>query len=172
MPDRLDRNETPVEALSSEDLERLRAASASSGVVGMLLDGLEAAGFTEVDVAEHPDATLPSATVKEPEARSVPLRARRFAWRSRPNDAEGATTSEPATYYEALTGKPDPMRDFFVTGRRLLDVVTWIIALGLSLGLVALGIVTGASADTVVIGLRRVAGGHVDQFSLPRTPFG
>lgn len=89
------------------------------------------------------------------------------------NDPARDAESEPATYYEALTGKPDPMRGFFVTSRRLLNIATWVIALGIPLGLITLGIVNGESPDTIFfMGFGGLLVGMLFKSSFPRTPFG
>ena len=109
----------------------------------------------------------------DPSVAIVPGNVRRFRWTWKGDDSARDTGSEPATYYEAFTGKPDPMRAFFVTSRRLLDLVTWIIALGIPLGLVTLGIVTGASPDTIFfMGFAGLVVGMMFKYSLPKTPFG
>jgi hypothetical protein len=109
----------------------------------------------------------------DPNAVIVPGSVHRFRWTWKGNDSTRDAGPEPATYYEAFTGKPDPMREFFVTSRRLLDVVTWIVALGLPLGLVTLGIVTGASPDTIFfMGFAGLVVGMMFRYSIPKTPFG
>jgi hypothetical protein len=72
-----------------------------------------------------------------------------------------------------LTGRPDPMRGFFIRSRQLLNVVTWFIALGIPVGLVTLGIVTGASSETIFfMGFAGLVVGMLFKQSLPKTPFG
>jgi hypothetical protein len=86
---------------------------------------------------------------------------------------EAGTATEPATYYEALTGIPDPMRSFFVTARRVMNIISWIVALGLPLALVTLGIVAGESPETIVVlGLAGLLIGMLVRHTFPRTPFG
>jgi hypothetical protein len=103
----------------------------------------------------------------------APRSVRRFQWTLGSEEAKPDAESEPATYYEALTGRPDPMRGFFVTSRRILNVVTWIIALGIPVGLVTLGVVLGESTETIVImGIAGLIVGMMIKVSFPRTPFG
>jgi hypothetical protein len=97
----------------------------------------------------------------------------RFEWTLGGEEPKPDAESEPATYYEALTGRPDPMRAFFVTGRRILNVVTWIIALGIPTSLVTLGVVLGESTETIVLmGIAGLIVGMMIKVSFPRTPFG
>jgi hypothetical protein len=99
--------------------------------------------------------------------------ARRFEWKWGNPSAEPGSDSQPATYYEALTGRPDPMRDFFVTARRALNLVVTIIAIGIPIGLVSLGIITGADLQTIVVmGIAGMVVGLMIKTSFPRTPFG
>jgi hypothetical protein len=129
--------------LSADDLEKLRSATSATGPAG------------------------------DPNAVIVPGKVQRFRWEWKSNDSAPDNASEPATYYEAFTGKPDPMRAFFVASRRVLDVVTWFIALGVPLGLVTLGIVTGASPETIFfMGFAGLVVGMMFKYSLPKTPFG
>jgi hypothetical protein len=105
--------------------------------------------------------------------KDVPGSEHRFDWTLGGEDPKADDASEPATYYEALTGRPDPMRGFFVTSRRILDVVTWIIALGIPVSLVTLGVVLGESTETIVImGIAGLIVGMMIKVSFPRTPFG
>jgi hypothetical protein len=160
--------------LSADDLEKLRSAtSADSGIVGKLLEGMLAARFANSQDADGADPTLPADLAGDPNVVVVPGSVQKFEWNWKGNDLAPDTESEPATYYEALTGKPDPMRGFFVTSRRLLNVVTWFIALGVPLGLVTLGIVTGASTETIFfMGFAGLLVGMLFKYSFPRTPFG
>ncbi len=104
----------------------------------------------------------------------VPGRSQRWEWRWSPQDATTPEdVDEPATYYEALTGRRDAQRDFFIRSRRILDRIVWGIALGVPAAIVALAIVTGQSLETVVfIGIAAFAVGMMFRHSFPRTPFG
>jgi hypothetical protein len=103
----------------------------------------------------------------------VPGSTQKFEWHWTGDDTGHDTEREPATYYEALSGRPDPMRGFFVASRRLLDVTTWMIALGVPLGLVLFGVIKGASPDTIFfVGLFSLIVGMLFKHSFPRTPFG
>jgi hypothetical protein len=105
--------------------------------------------------------------------KDAPGSMRRFQWTLGSEEPKADAEPEPATYYEALTGRPDPMRGFFVTSRRILNVVTWIIALGIPVGLVTLGVVLGESSETIVItGIAGLIVGMMIKVSFPRTPFG
>jgi hypothetical protein len=105
--------------------------------------------------------------------KEVPGSVHRFEWTLGSEGPKPDDAPEPATYYEALTGRPDPMRGFFVTSRRILNVVTWIIALGIPVGLVTLGVVLGESTETIVImGIAGLIVGMMIKVSFPRTPFG
>jgi len=160
--------------LSRDDLEKLRMASfADSGIVAKLLDTVLAAGFTEIQSDAHVDGTISAPAAEGPMVGSVPILAREVLWSPQLTDVEGVAVTEPATYFEALTGNPDPMRGFFVTARRLLNIVTWIVALGVPLGLVAIGVVSGETPDTIVImGFGGLVVGMLFRYSFPRTPFG
>jgi hypothetical protein len=162
------------EPLSVADLEKLRSAtSADAGIVEKLMEGLLAAGFVESQDPGGADSTLPAGLAGDHNVAIVPASAQKFKWTWKSNKQARETGSEPATYYEALTGQPDPMRSFFVTARRLLDVVTWVIALGVPLGLVALAIVTGQAPDTIFfMGFAGLLVGMMFKRSFPRTPFG
>ncbi|CAN5580697.1 hypothetical protein BH23CHL6_BH23CHL6_00150 [soil metagenome] len=79
---------------------------------------------------------------------------------------------DPATYYEALTGRRDPARDTFVSARRAINLLVWILALGLPIGLTALTIATGQSLDTIVfVGIGALIVGMMFRSSFPKTPF-
>ena len=162
-------------ALSVEDVQGLRAAiSRDSGIVGTLLEELLAAGLAR-QTDKDPSA-LPTDIDPDPIIGSVPIGAYGFTWRPPSDDTEGNTTepaTEPATYYEAMTGQPDPIRGFFVTARRLLNLVTWIVALGVPAALVVLGVATGEAPETIFfMGLAGLIFGLLFKFSLPKTPFG
>jgi hypothetical protein len=123
--------------------------------------GPKGPGLTATDVAGDP---VPVA---------VPGTTHKFEWTVGGNEAERDPAPEPATYYEALTGRPDPMRGFFVTTHRILNIVTWIIALGIPVGLVTLGVVLGESTETIVImGIAGLIVGMMFKVSFPKTPFG
>lgn len=63
--------------------------------------------------------------------------------------AERPPEREPATYYKALTGQPNPMRDFFITSRWILSIVTWAFANALPVGALILALATHQSSETV-----------------------
>lgn len=160
--------------LSADEIEKLRTAtSADSSMVARLLESLGAAGIAPVD---DPSGSVTPRQFEESADRDtmiVPGRTQKFEWQWRGDDTTGDTEREPATYYEALSGRPDPMRGFFVASRRLLDVATWIIALGVPLGLVVLGVINGASPETIFfVGLFGLIVGMLFKHSFPRTPFG
>lgn len=143
----------PADLLSPEALERLRAGGSLSPEE---LEALRAA-------------------VGDPEAALVAGPVRRFSWTlgGQDRDSEAGAVREPATYYEALTGKPDPMRDFFITGRRILNIGTWIIALGIPVGIVLLAVATRQSFETIVwMGIAASIVGIMFKSSFPKTPFG
>ena len=108
---------------------------------------------------------------------ATPATAHRFRWEWRgpqtaPTDG-GVLDREPATYYEALSGRPDPMRDYFVNARRVLNWIVTTIAIGLPIGLVALGLVTGQSFETIFfMGFGGAIVGLMFHSTFPRTPFG
>jgi hypothetical protein len=105
--------------------------------------------------------------------KTVPISEQRFEWTWRGGTPAGEERIAPATYFEALTGRPDPMRGFFVTARRVLNVLTWLIVLGLPLGLVTLGVVIGESPETIFfMGIFGLIVGMMFKYTLPRTPFG
>jgi hypothetical protein len=107
---------------------------------------------------------------------TLPVGRREFKWElgaAKPAGVEANPEQEPATYYEALTGKPDPNRQFFITARRTLNLTVTILALAIPIGLVALGIVTGADLQTIVfMGIVGLIVGLMIKTSFPRTPFG
>jgi hypothetical protein len=141
-----------TDVLSPETIERLRSGGSLS----------------DADLA-----TLRSAFDRPEDVKVVVAPPRKFEWRWEGDKAARDRGTEPATYYEALSGRPDPMRGFFVTSRRLLDIVTWIVALGIPLGLVALGILTGESPETIFfMGFLGLFVGMLFKHSLPKTPFG
>lgn len=162
------------EPLSVDDLEKLRSATAAdAAVVEALLQGLLAAGFVKSRDPGGADPTLPAGLAGDHSVVIVPGSAQKLEWTWRGNEQARETGSEPATYYEALTGRPDPMRSFFVMARRLLDIVTWVIALGLPLALMTLAIVTGQAPDTIFfMGFAGLLVGMMLKHSFPKTPFG
>lgn len=163
------------EPLSVADLEKLRSAtSADAEIVEKLMEGLLAAGFVESqDPGGGADSTLPAGLGDDHTIAIAPGSAQKLEWKWKGNEQARETGSQPATYYEALTGRPDPMRSFFVRARRLLDIVTWVIALGVPLGLIALAIVTGQAPDTIFfMGFAGLLVGMMFKRSLPKTPFG
>jgi hypothetical protein len=162
------------EPLSAEDLEKLRSAAfAGTGIVGKVMEGIVAEGLASIQGPNGPDPRPPANQAGNPNVVIVPGRARTFRWKWQGDDPARATEPEPATYYEALTGRPDPMRGFFIRSRQLLNVVTWFIALGVPVGLVTLGIVTGASSETIFfMGFAGLVVGMLFKQSLPKTPFG
>jgi hypothetical protein len=90
-----------------------------------------------------------------------------------PAGVETSPKQEPATYYEALTGKPDPNREFFIRSRAALNLAVTILALAIPIGLIALGIITGADLQTIVfMGIVGLIVGFMIKTSFPRTPFG
>jgi hypothetical protein len=162
------------EALSVADLEKLRSAtSADSGIVEKLMEGLLAAGFVKSQDPGGADSTLPAGLADDHSVVVVPGSAQKFEWTWKGNEQARETGPEPATYYEALTGQPDPMRSFFVTSRRLLDIVTWVIALSVPLGLTTVAVVTGQAPDTIFfMGFAGLVVGMMFKRSFPKTPFG
>ncbi len=154
--------------LSADEIAKLQAAtSVDSSMVARLLESLEAAGFTPVDDPAGNATPQPFDTV------IIPGSTRKFEWQWTGDGTAGDPEREPATYYEALSGRPDPMRGFFIASRRLLDVTTWIIALGVPLGLVLLGVIKGAPPETIFfVGVFGLIVGMLFKRSFPRTPFG
>jgi hypothetical protein len=112
----------------------------------------------------------------DPNVTVVPGPASTFKWEWGGRENESPTDVsdfKPATYYEALSGRRDPMRNFFINARRVINAVFWIIAIGLPVGLVTLGIVTGQSLETVVfMGIFGAIIGLMLRTTFPRTPFG
>jgi hypothetical protein len=158
--------------LSADDLEKLRSATwADSRVVGALVD--EIVGLAKRQDPDGTDSTLPADLAGNPNVVVVPGGVQKFEWTWKGTDPARDTASEPATYYEALTGQPDPLRGFFVASRRVLNAVTWLIALGVPLGLVTVGVVAGASPETIFfVGIGALIVGLMFKASFPRTPFG
>jgi hypothetical protein len=103
----------------------------------------------------------------------APGTTHRFEWTWDPPGTAPASNRQPATYYEALTGKPDPMRGFFVSARRTLNAIVTVIAVAIPVGLVTLGIVVGADLQTIVVmGIGGLVVGAMLKSTFPRTPFG
>ena len=160
--------------LSADEIAKLTAAtSADSGMVATLLESLRAAGFAPVDDRSASVTPLQLERSGDRNTVIVPGSTQRFEWQWKGGDTAGDSERRPATYYEALSGRPDPLRGFFVASRRLLDITTWIIALGVPLGLVLLGVINGAAPDTIIfVGLFALIVGMLFKHSFPRTPFG
>jgi hypothetical protein len=185
----------PIDILPPEAVERLRAggtltpqelalvhaaATAPGSIAGVLPDVLDRiAAPAEV---QRSDVAVPG---------DIPGSAHSWTWTWRPGGAaHGAATgqrpgapapgmlardhvAEPATYYEALSGQRDPHRDVFIAVRRILNLVTWAIALGLPVVLVAIAVLTGQSFETIVFtGIGATVVGLMFKHSFPRTPFG
>jgi hypothetical protein len=137
------------------------------------MQGLLAAGFVKSQDPGGADSTLPAGLAGDHNVAIVPGSAQKFEWTWKGNEQARETGSEPATYYEALTGQPDPMRSFFVRARRFLDIVTWVIALGIPLALITLAIATGQAPDTIFfMGFAGLVVGMMFKRSFPKTPFG
>lgn len=116
-------------------------------------------------------ATMRSA-LGEPDAIVEPGQVRRFEWKWDGQAGTDDGRAEPATYYEALSGRPDPNREFLVTSRRVLNAVVWIMAIGIPLGLVTLTVLTGQSPETIFFaGIFGAIVGMMIRTSFPRTPF-
>ena len=107
-----------------------------------------------------------------------PVRKFEWKWGGPPSSTETKPEQpqlegEPATYYEALSGRPDPNREFFVTGRRLLNGVVTVVATGIPVALVILGIASGADLQTIVVfAIAGAVVGLMLKSTFPRTPFG
>ena len=144
----------PLDVFPPEVIERLRAggdlttdemamlrsrALADSGPMGRQIDAAITAGlFRETGRGELGERV------------ALPGEMRTYEWKwQKPTDQQSPPL-EPATYYELLSGKQDPNCGFFLTARRLLDMIVWAIALGLPLLLVAAGVATGESEETIL----------------------
>lgn len=160
--------------LSDEEIERLQAAiMADSGMVGRFLSGLLATRFADARQQGAVAALPPLDAAGDDGLKTVPIGEQRFEWNWRGGTRDGEDKIAPATYYEALTGRPDPMRGFFVTARRVLNIATWLIVLGLPLGLITLGVAIGESPETIFfMGFFGLVVGLMFKYTLPRTPFG
>ena len=148
-------------------------------------------------MVDEPSEPKPD-TQPQPEARTITFR-RTFTHGKRPRDSapisgpEGGQTfkwewragqngpppddalppdTEPATYYEALSGRRDPMRNFFINARRVIRAGVWIIAIGIPVALIALTVATGQSLETiVVVAIGGAIVGLLFATSFPKTPF-
>jgi hypothetical protein len=160
--------------LTDEELERLGAAiNADSGMVGRFLSGLLATRFADARQQGAVAGSPPPDAAGDDVMKRGPIGEQRFKWTWRGGTHDGEEKIAPATYYEALTGRLDPMRGFFVSARRVLNIATWLIALGFPLGLITLGVVTGESPDTIFfMGFFGLIVGMMIKYTLPRTPFG
>ena len=79
---------------------------------------------------------------------------------------------KPRTYYEALSGKPDPHGDLFVRARRLLNLSVTLLAIALPIGLMTLAFATGADLQTIVFaGIGGAIIGLMFKSTFPKTPF-
>jgi hypothetical protein len=118
------------------------------------------------------DAMVTSGLVTETGANEEGF-AQTFEWRWDGAAADDPESSRaPATYYELVSGKPDPARGFFIGMRRMLRVIGWSLVLGVSIVLVALAVAAGESLETiVVVGAASLIVGTMIMYSLPRTPF-
>ena len=123
--------------------------------------------------------TFGSPPPDDPSVTVVQGPVRRFEWKwggpsagSQPSPEHPELEGEPATYYEALSGRRDPHREFFVTSRRLINTVVTLIAIGLPVGVVAAAIISGADLETIVLfGIAAAIVGLMFKSSFPRTPF-
>lgn len=160
--------------LTDEEIERLQAAIlADSGMIGRFLGGLLATRFADARQQGALPALPPPDAARDDGMKTFPMGEQRFEWTWRGGAPEGVEKIAPATYYEALTGRPDPMRRFFVIARRVLNIATWLIVLGLPLGLITLGVAIGESSETIFfMGFFGLVVGMMFKFTLPRTPFG
>ncbi len=165
---------------SAKDMALLRsAAGGEAAMASMLMGAMAAAGVVRREDIEpgemHPDdVPIPAEMAGDPDVMVVPMGGQKFTWKW--NGESGSPReagAQPATYYEAMTGRPDPMRGFIVTVRRTLDIITWVIAIGLPVGLVVAAIATGQSSETIFFaGFFGVLVGLMLKKSAPRTPFG
>ena len=111
----------------------------------------------------------------DPGVKIVEGPTRTFEWKLGPRAANAdqpELEDQPATYFEALTGRPDPHREFFVTSRRLLNTVVTLVAIALPVAAIAVGIIGGADLQTIVLfGVAAAIVGAMFKASFPRTPF-
>lgn len=177
----------PLDTLPPETIERLRAggeitpadlaivqaaALSDAGPFGKLV---QAALSSQAEVSRSAGDSLDrpaAAALAEGKFVAVPGGVRTFEWRWPGEGAQETADFQPATYYEALTGKRDPQRNFFISARRVLNAGVWAITLGLPIGLVALAIATGQSLETTIwVGIGAFIVGMMFRVSFPRTPF-
>jgi hypothetical protein len=159
--------------LSPLELEIVQSAALrDAGPLGELVRALS----SQADVSSSTEASvadLAAAAPADANFVAVPGSVRTFEWRWRGRPDGQTVELEPATYYEALTGRRDPARSIFITVRRVINLLVWTIALGLPIGLTALTIATGQTLETiVVVGIGAAVVGMMFRSSLPRTPFG
>ena len=115
---------------------------------------------------------------------SVPEDTRTFKWEWRGADRNPTADEapppgdllppdeKPATYYEALSGRRDPMREFFITARRTIRIGVWLIAIAIPVGLIALTVATGQSFETIVfVAIGGAIVGLMFATTFPKTPF-
>lgn len=120
----------------------------------------------------------PPPQADDPNATIIEGPTRRFEWTlGPPTDQaagdDGGLGRPPETYYEALSGRPDPHREFLVTARRTLNLIVTLTAVAIPVGLVALTIVTGQTLETIVFaGIAGAIVGLMLKTTFPRTPFG
>ncbi|HVM31214.1 MAG TPA: hypothetical protein VM305_10670 [Candidatus Limnocylindrales bacterium] len=87
-------------------------------------------------------------------------------------DADEPEVHDPVTYFEALTGRRDPHREWFIAARRVLFVLGWVVTLAPMVLLLAAGLLSGESFETIFfMGLFGAIIGAFIRSSLPRTPF-
>jgi len=176
----------PLDVLSPETIARLQAggelspqelaivqaaALQDAGIIGRLaLAALSSeatsSSSSEPAVVRDPAAPADGTFVPLPES------VRTFEWKWDGRAGQQTVEREPATYYEALTGRPDPARDTFITIRRVINWSVWSIALGLPLMIIGLAIATGQSLETIFyMGMGAFIVGIMFRRSFPRTPF-
>jgi len=155
--------------LTAEEFTALRAAAAETGSVSArLFDALLSAGALEVGTTAEGKPTRELAD--DPNVLLVEGPAKTIEWHW--SDPDSTIVPRPVTYYEALTGRPDPQREFFVTSRRILNGIVTAVAIGLPLVLVLLGIAVGESAETIFfMGMFGLIVGLMLKKSLPGNPF-
>ncbi|HUG48749.1 MAG TPA: hypothetical protein VMP67_10105 [Candidatus Limnocylindria bacterium] len=178
----------PLDTLPPETIERLRAGgeitpaelaivqAAALRDAGPFGELVQAALSSQSEVSRSSgDSVDTAATPALAEGNFVAVPGggvRTFEWRWPGEGGQETADFEPATYYEALTGKRDPQRNFFITARRVMNVGVWVIALGLPIGLITLAIATGQTLETIVwVGIGASIVGMMFRVSFPRTPF-
>lgn len=159
--------------LTPAELAKVRAAAlARSGLLGRFVAALTSHADAPLTANTSPDART-AGTSASPDSVVVPGSVRSFEWSWSNERGSRTADTQPATYFEALTGGRDPARSFLVTARRIINGLVWVIALGLPLVLVVVALATGQSAQTVVVvGIAAFAIGMMFRHSFPRTPFG